>query len=211
MIRCTTCGSDNKDTAPYCISCGNKFHSTQKAMRASPIKCYSCYFINPPYTTMCKKCGKSLISEMQYQTRQDNYTANHLVGIGGWLIVVVIGLCQSILFSGFAVVLLLVVKNMGAIRPEMETSHNIMIASCIVLMILPIIGLILMFNRKRIFRSYMIAMQIVNLGSPIITFFFPSLFGEYNLGSGFITSSIASIVWIAYFRKSERVRKTFIY
>jgi hypothetical protein len=209
MIRCTTCGSENKDNAPYCISCGGRVSSAQNTKHASPVKCYSCFFVNPPNTAMCKKCGKSLIPEIRNLSRQDNYTANRLVGIGGWLIVVVIGLCLSILISGLTTVGILFLRSSVTFTADSDFTLNLLLALSVVSTILPIIGLILMVSKKKEFRSLMIGMQIISFGSALINLYASDI-GRYSTNFNNYVAIIASIAWLAYFLKSERVRNTFV-
>ena len=211
MIRCTTCGSENKDNAPYCISCGGRVSSSQKTKYASPVKCPSCYFINPPRALNCKKCGVDLNMEVVRLAQRESIPEKRdpLNGIGGWLIVVVIGLCLSILISGLTTVGILFLRSSVTFTADSDFTLNLLLALSVVSTILPIIGLILMVSKKKEFRSLMIGMQITSFGSALINLYASDI-GRYNTNFNNYVAIIASIAWLAYFLKSERVRKTFV-
>lgn len=207
MIRCTSCGSENKDNVLYCRGCGGRVNLPQDTTYASPIKCPSCFFVNPPRTFACKKCGIDLKSEVRRLQRKTIVTDTRLTGLGGWLILVIIGLVSSILTNGGLAIVFFNAKNGGYTLPEAAPLLNSLILISIIFFILPSIGLVLMIYTKKIFRSFMIGMYILAIVSSLV-----QIFILLNNGSDVTISFtlVKSIIWIVYFVKSKRVRNTFV-
>jgi len=207
MIRCTSCGSENKDNVLYCSGCGGRVNLPQDTTYASPIKCPSCFFVNPPRTFACKKCGIDLKSEVIRLQQETIVPDTRLTGFGGWLKLVIIDLVLSILTNGGLALALLAAKSRGDTLPEAASLLNSLILISIIFFILPSIGLVLMINTKKTFRSFMIGMYILAIVSSLV-----QSFVLLNHGSDVTISFtlVKSIIGIVYFVKSKRVRNTFV-
>lgn len=57
-MQCQHCGADNKDSAKFCLSCGNRLAAG--APEVAAIRCAGCGQANKPNAKFCAKCGTSL-------------------------------------------------------------------------------------------------------------------------------------------------------
>src|SRR5215213_9694218 len=63
---CSVCGTENRDEAQFCRSCGTAFptlggQSPEDAQLAAGITCDECGFQNKPGLRYCANCGVSLL------------------------------------------------------------------------------------------------------------------------------------------------------
>ena len=63
---CSVCGTENRDEAQFCRSCGTAFPafapaSAEDAQLAAGITCDECTFQNKPGVRYCANCGVSLL------------------------------------------------------------------------------------------------------------------------------------------------------
>lgn len=142
-------------------------------------------------------------------------------GIGGWLILVVIGLFVSIIRIGISIftdILPLLdkldsISNHGGIGALIY--FELIINSIFVLY--AIVLLILMFNYSRFFPRFIIVFYISNLVFVILDLILVSnnpILGQIKLGgvtySELLRSIIGTSIWVPYILMSKRVKNTFI-
>src|SRR5471030_1582769 len=63
---CSVCGTENRDDAQFCRSCGTAFPtlaepSSEESQLAAGITCDECGFQNKPGVRYCANCGVSLL------------------------------------------------------------------------------------------------------------------------------------------------------
>lgn len=149
-------------------------------------------------------------------------------GLGGWLVLVQIGLIVTI----FKVVLQLVNYNLPSFgreywgvlaSPQGELYHPLWAPALIfeaaangVLLLLAVLTLILFYQKKALMPRMIILLYTINLLIVIIDYALlrniPMAF-EFDDGStlrGLVRAVLTCALWIAYFRKSVRVRNTFV-
>lgn len=144
--------------------------------------------------------------------------------IGGWLILVIIGYILSFInnYNLFHDIRALYKKGtMERLMNSTSSIYNMKLATLIkfeqfitiTTMICIVIGLILMFQRRKIFPRYAIWLIIISHTFVIIDIIWLSIIGyesDANSISEAISGILAGIAWIFYFLKSERVKQTFI-
>ena len=120
-----------------------------------------------------------------------------LKGIGGWLILPIIGLFISI------PILLYDLLSANAVY-EFNFYMGILSFLDIALLILVVIALFSIFNKKRYAPQIMISFYVANL---IIQLVISYLVDDYE---GILSPIIGCVVWIPYFLYSKRVKNTFV-
>ncbi len=123
--------------------------------------------------------------------KKANNSPNKLVGIGGWLVFPMIFIFYSLIVFIYDFVV------------SIESSFNYISLWDLVLIVLIIICLISIFNKKRYAPKLMILFYIAIILNGLLILI---LYGRYNI---LVDSSIASIIWIFYFNTSKRVKNTF--
>jgi hypothetical protein len=187
---CKLCANEMEADAGVCARCGAPVAEAEQAPAAPPIS-------TPPLF--------SAISP-----RSD------LQGIGGWLILVAIGLA----FSPFqclhgVYVDLRVLYGVGfqlglASQPGLAFLVLFEAATNSIFLI-GLIGLNLLFYRKkRAFPVWMIAYLAIHMGLILIDEVLAMLFGSHAGLSAVAGGVIQAAIWIPYLLKSERVKATFV-
>lgn len=69
-ITCADCGSENIETAKFCVECGQNIKTNNETENI----CYGCGTINSPGIKFCPECGQNLMD----QTSQNINTSNNL-------------------------------------------------------------------------------------------------------------------------------------
>jgi len=118
-------------------------------------------------------------------------------GIGGWLILPIIGFISSIFIMLIDLVFLF--SSIGKYLYPIE----LFIFLDVGMLFLYSYTLILIFKKKKNAPT----LVITTLWMGVVYNFIASLIGDYNLVFG---SIIGAIIWTMYFKKSERVKNTFI-
>lgn len=145
-------------------------------------------------------------------------------GIGGWLILVIIGLCLTFLsMTGTLFTAHIPIYTTDAwsqlTTPGMENYHPmwaivLIYELCvnIIFMIAPIVALILMFNKSRLLPRFMIGYLIGNFILVVIDTVLASNLPieEANTYPEILRSFVAMGVWGSYFAVSKRVQATFV-
>jgi len=134
------------------------------------------------------------LDEQEYKQK---YEKDLLTGIGGWLVLMLIGICLTIILMMFTVLAVLLIPNS-------------LVSSALLVMFLPIlliyIFLIVIMTKKLWFFPRMY--QITNLAYLII------LIATLFIGKPdfmMLLSIVSAIIWIIYLQMSKRVKNTFIY
>lgn len=167
-------------------------------------------------TWMCPKCSANDIDdatvrctcgyEVEVQTEEVDYQK-----IGGSLYLVLAGLVLSPLLNLGS--LMDQTKN-GLPKAPLEL-FVVFITFCFYV-ILPVLMIVLLTKRKKILRPTIISFYILNLLGSLFVYFAvksmpPTEVSQdalTNSKSGVLVAIIGCAVWITYFLKSERVRKT---
>ena len=56
---CSNCGSENIETAKFCVDCGQKIETNKETENI----CYGCGTISPPGIKFCPECGQNLLDQ----------------------------------------------------------------------------------------------------------------------------------------------------
>lgn len=119
-------------------------------------------------------------------------------GLGGWLILPIIGLFISILVILYDLSTILSTYEMGGYIAFLCLLDVVWLS-------LAIISLVIIFRKKSSAPQWVIGFYITSI---ILATFVAIISGDYY--SQLPGQIIASIIWISYFLKSERVKNTFV-
>lgn len=151
----------------------------------------------------------------------------NLKGVGGWLILVTIGLVVTpirilvLVFSTYAPIFtgdawsLLTTPGTAAYNPLWKPMLLFELFGNVVFFLWAIALLVLLFGHKRIFPKLMIAFYLGNLLFVGLDFLLasniPAVASNDDASSvgELIRSIIVCLVWVPYFLQSERVKQTF--
>jgi hypothetical protein len=150
-----------------------------------------------------------------------------LVGIGGWLILILISLIGSLLLSVPSIVSEITLATSGGLIESLKTvgsdyynpaAANLVIFEIvfnICLMLFFIFLLFLFFSKKKLFPKFMIVLYSVTLLINILDIFLFDWIFELPLQAGdqfnsLVRSAIACFIWIPYLLSSKRVKNTFV-
>lgn len=149
-----------------------------------------------------------------------------ITGLGGWLILVQIGIYSSLVkLLGQLIKYLIpavypsnwsIMVNSEMYHPEWGATIIFELFFSILLFVYCIYLLIIMYRKKSIFPRLMIIFYSVGLIGVIVDFVlvsqitFPKELEEGNPFRDIVRSSITCAIWIPYFIKSQRVKNTFI-
>jgi len=147
--------------------------------------------------------------------------SQQLVGIRGWLILVAIGVVLNPIFLLFAIISNLSASSEYAwvvdLYPTLGTLNTVEIFGSIILLILSGILLFAFFGKRSSAPSlYKWTAAVSIVVQALLLLVGAPLWGELpELAFEFIPSAIgsiiASVIWIAYFNVSKRVRATFVH
>lgn len=171
----------------------------------------------------CSKCGTSF----EGKAFADKNSAQYYGNIGGWLIVLLIGMCSSALNFGVDAIdslLLLIQGELG--NPEISNSALVfgidMVLEFIIVAAV-IYLLVLFFKKSKKFPKYYVWYASSMVVYAIISYILIRLLSGTttetqivldelvsNVFGGVIVTVVASAIWIMYMRKSKRVAHTFI-
>jgi len=124
--------------------------------------------------------------------KKSSKSKEKLRGLGGWLILPIIGLCGSLIVFLYDFSL------------TFETSFDYLSLWDLALIVLIIICLIAIFNKKEYAPKLMISFYIALILNGLLA---AILLEDYT---SLVQSSIASLIWISYFNVSERVKNTLV-
>lgn len=149
------------------------------------------------------------------------------VGLGGWLILVVIGLFGSLLLKlktlmdniqvlGTPDWDLLTTPGNEAYDPMWAPTIYFEIVVLIVALMLNGVVLYLFFARKSAFKTAFIIFALLNLGISVVDAVLCSMISNFpkegwvEVVKAIFQSGVYAAIWIAYMVKSVRVRNTFV-
>jgi hypothetical protein len=186
--------------------------------------CAQCSAENQPGAVVCTKCGTTLqpaphlfVPPLFAEVGLD--ADRHLEGIGGWLILVAIGLVFSpLVILGGATKSDLLFLTSSRHQPFLQKHHavhglilfEVITNLCFVAVL---IGLnYLFFKKKRAFPTYMIlyllfhllAIALDHAGARLSMPSAPS-----NLRP-LVSAALAAAIWVPYYLRSRRVKVTFV-
>jgi hypothetical protein len=133
-----------------------------------------------------------------------------LIGIGGWLVLIILGQFLNII---------LCIKNIIDSRSyigknaEFGLLFIVAIAVCILSVVLSAGILFFIFKTNITFRILFVIQGLLNL---VFVIFIASYIDGLGYNNGYLISSIVgsligNVIWITYVFKSKRVKNTFIY
>lgn len=140
----------------------------------------------------CPLCGNAVTEDGFAQTE----TAPELTGIGGWLIVMMIGLMGSILLEAVSLYIDL------AAGTYLEFGLDLCFLS------FAIICLVFMFRHSRHFPKLGIALYVFGLLNNL--FFYVTHDSPPNTIGSIVGSLIGTAIWVTYLLRSKRVKNTFV-
>lgn len=166
--------------------------------------------------------------EIEVQKEHQAYAPLGPSGLGGWLVLVQIGLIATL----FTVSFQLLSNNIPSFSAEYwdilaskegQLYHRLWApliifeaAANMLLLLMSVVTLVLFYRKKAIFPRVMILLYIFNLFISVTDYIFIlniPLARETGEGSGLrsiVRAVFTSLIWVAYFRKSDRVKNTFV-
>ncbi|WP_428329217.1 DUF3857 domain-containing protein [Mucilaginibacter sp.] len=146
---------------------------------------------------------------------------NSFISVGGWLILVAIGLFVTpvtviMAFVNTRYLQVSVWDNLGAYRYGNSLKAQVIfeVAGETVLMCYAVFCLILLLNRRDILPKYIIGYFIFATSFFVADYAFVASVSHLKVPDSYITtitrSFIIGVVWISYFKKSTRVKQTFL-
>jgi hypothetical protein len=143
-------------------------------------------------------------------------TAGNLNGIGGWLILVALGLAVSpflilrVVFADFRILNSIQFQTALDLHPGLA-SLVLFEAITDTLFIVAAIGLnILLYRKKKAFPTCMVIYFAAQIVWVLTDHLLAMRFNSHSAWTGFTRAVIAALIWIPYFLRSERVRDTFV-
>ncbi|AIQ70823.1 DUF2569 domain-containing protein [Paenibacillus graminis] len=168
------------------------------------------------------------VKVQQEQQESKVYIPHGPSGLGGWLVLVQIGLIATL----FLVALQLLNYNLPSFNPEYwdiltskegELYHPLWApliifeaASNVLLLLLCVFTLVLFYQKKALLPRMIILLYCINLLISVIDYTLSlnipliNEMGGVNGIRDLLRSLFTCIIWVAYFRKSERVANTFV-
>ena len=203
-------------------------------------ECEQCGPLLGEKTAVCSQCGPaadaSLVPEprtpasalpLSLADRQVSHTApissemdqsgdRRLTGIGGWLILLVIGLAVGPLLALSGIVpdskVLFGSKGQAvlAASPGLEAAYLFDLITNFVLLTALIWLNFMFFRKKKAFPTYMILYLVTQFVSLLAVYLIAMRFIPSTSPAEAIRSFVICLIWIPYFLKSRRVQLTFI-
>ncbi len=150
-------------------------------------------------------------------------------GLGGWLVLVQIGLYVTLIRS-FLMVYDFFLNSHGSegwnalTSPGSADYHTLWkptlvfeVSANIILLLLTVYLLILLYNKRAVFPRWLILYYIIGLGMQIILIILVSNIpqsAELTAGSSLLSNIarglVNSLIWTAYILRSKRVQNTFV-
>lgn len=148
-----------------------------------------------------------------------NYDPNGPSGLGGWLLLPLLGLVVSILSTGFNMLqaigtwetVSIIISGSDPNFAHMQIPVLASLISGSIVLIVAPICLILMFMRSPQTPNWMIGFYLLGLVVAIIEYFAARAMMPVDPGitGSLIGGVIGALIWIPYFRRSQRVANTF--
>lgn len=178
--------------------------------------CTNCGKESPEGSAICSDCGSS-ISENTVTKHEIEVSVEGTVSkynkIRGALILVLLGRVYGILAFPIAIYGYFEMIN-KAYYDNIKIAINIDFSYYALVFIFDIFALYLMFNRKKAFPYIMITFTLVSLAYYIFKYFIYKYLGVFTKGDtllkSILFSTVSCAIWIPYFLKSKRVKRTFI-
>ena len=158
---------------------------------------------------------------MNSALEQHELTADGPKGIGGWLLLPIIYLFLTVIFSvGYFIISFLLINsgewtevvNSPEVHPHFEKAIYFEIACNALLLFISIYLIIIFFKKKKFFPKAIISYSVLNMILDIVDALLINNVNPVNEpASTSVSSFVLSIIWIIYFRVSKRVRNTFVH
>jgi hypothetical protein len=210
--QCTRCTYELEDGAVVCIHCGAALGEPAgpDAARSSVASDLS----DPPVATReatPATPAQPVIASPMFSTGSD------LNGIGGWLILVAIGLAISpfIMMHGVYTDLRILTGDRYqaglALRPGLaglvmfEAITNTLFLAAVVCLN------VLLYQRKRVFPTAMVVYFSAQIVWVLIDHLMTLKYTPHSTWTGVLRAIVAGLIWIPYFLQSRRVEVTFVH
>lgn len=181
----------------------------------------------------CDSCGSSVSTSIPTAMMQESSKENNLKGLGGWLIFVILGLLYTVGMRAYGAYGSVVIFTDGTIDALGNPSSEMYIPGIagmikfefvgeVVFLAVGIYLLYLLFNKRKNFPKYYIMFLASAIAFVLIDYaLLASISTSSELQKAFdeslleqaneITKAvIGGLIWIAYMKKSRRVKATFI-
>lgn len=194
----------------------------------------------------CKHCGKSLADDVKFcaacgnaisaqaePTAKQATSEKNLKGLGGWLVLVILGLFVSVLFQAYGAYESVTMFTDGTVEFLSDPSSEVYIPDYggllkfefiveIIFLAMGIYLIYLFFKKSRKFPKYYVPFLIITVIYVILDYALLSsisVSGEVQQiiddtlseqGGEIGKAVISALVWGAYIRKSKQVKATFI-
>ena len=178
--------------------------------------CSNCDKESPESSDICSDCG-SIISENTVAEHKTEINVEEAVSeykkIRGALILVLLGRVYGIL--AFPIACYGYFKTINEVfYDSIKIAINIDFAYYVLVFIFNVFALYLMFTRKKAFPYAIITFTLASLAYYIFKYFIYEYLGVFvkgdTLTKDILLSTVSCTIWIPYFLKSKRVKRTFI-
>lgn len=150
----------------------------------------------------------------------DNVADKGPVGLGGWLILPILGLFGSIIFTGKSILEILpVIQDLQAAEPGTLPAGLlefiwIEVAANAVIILAVLWTLFLLFQRSRLFPKvyifFMAFSAVVVIGDSLVAIYMFDVDAGPTVVRDLVRSVVGCAIWIPYMLVSVRVRNTFV-
>jgi hypothetical protein len=166
--------------------------------------------------SLCAQCGAPITAPAPAVYIPTFSMGSNLEGIGGWLILVAIGLCiapfRSIhgIYAALHVLYGSQYQHWLSLHPG-EAGLILFEAATNTLFLIALVTLnFLFYRKKKSFPGLMVTFFASQLALILIDHLVAAHFNPHSSLAALITNALAAAIWIPYYVRSERVKATFV-
>lgn len=203
---CNNCASGLEENAVVCVHCSRAVNGEEFGAELPK---------NAP-TTPEPGASVELPAQPQAYGSPIFSTNNDLAGIGGWLILVAVGLAVGPFFRLRGIVqdsqFLFTDRYQAAMssRPGIETIILFELVTNSFFLVFLLLLNLLFYRKRRSFPTFMIFNLVLQFVAQLVDHLWALRFSQSEAWSLVLQTQIAAAIWIPYMLNSERVEQTFV-